>query len=69
MNRSITRTVTRGLVAAALGGAALFASTGTALADGTQYDGQECGGHTLFDVYYQMIDGGPVFEYVPVGSC
>ena len=56
MNRSITRTVTRGLLAAALAGAALFASTGTALADGTQYGGQECGGHTLYDVYYQMID-------------
>ena len=45
-------------------------STGTALADATQYGGQECGeDFTLYDVYSQMIDGGPVFEYVAIGSC
>lgn len=36
---------------------------------GSYYDGQECGGHTLFDVYVEEDGLATTFHYVPVGSC
>lgn len=39
-------------------------------APGSHYGGQDCGGGTLYDVWYESDGaGGTTFYYVPVGSC
>ena len=39
-------------------------------APGSGYAGQDCGGGTLYDVWYESDGaGGTTFYYIPVGSC
>jgi hypothetical protein len=38
-------------------------------APGSGYDGQECSGNTLWDVYYEQDGLETKFYYIAVGSC
>jgi hypothetical protein len=38
-------------------------------APGAYYGGQECAGHTLYDVWEEHDGLSTVFYYIPVGSC
>ena len=38
-------------------------------APGSHYDGQECAGHTLYEVWVEADGLATTFHYIPVGSC
>ena len=44
-------------------------SSATNRAPGSYYDGQDCAGHTLYDVYVEVEGLDTTFYYVAVGSC